>query len=717
MMKNSANAPRTPSVTSTRIVRFGVIPAVLFLLFTSISCSFKEPVLPTWTVPVNIPLSEETFNIGDEIVNDSTIVTQGGDSTIYIAFDGNMDPLELSAGDFAIDAIDTVQTFELDTLHLDHLDELNTGLVSLRTIYPDLGNLIPGGGSIPITMPDTTFFPPPVELNAGDFVGIHVTRGNIIVQFTNNMPFPIGPNPSFPNGAQITLFDSTNTQVAQVTFDQAIAPGEQAVSTIPLGNGVWVYAPLHLEFVLPIAQQTTFTLNDSLLDNAGVSINVTLDQMEADEVIAVLDAQHVNKTLSFNLNSDNRIREAVIEQGNIRLNFSNQTDLNTRVVFRIQNFLTPQNEPLLDSVSIAGRGTTEYTLPLNGMRIANALEGEDFIDSLEVDYQTYTEATSNLVHIRSTDYVSIHVQVDSILFQSFSGYLAGESFEIDPIEKDSVMDYNSIPDNIRLSQVDLALTLSNEVYIENLSADLFITGYHKDENGVITDSAQLVIANQDITPGQPGNPGITVISLSGEEVANFLNILPNTIRSSGRISASGNVNISNSASIAGHYAFSTPLKFRINGEAYIKGDVQELQAKDISQDIRESDDKNFQEATLQLHLMNATPLGGSARIIVSADPYHTDIYDTTGMNSQLEFSKEITIQPAQTDPVTGFVTQPSENSIELSLTREEFRIFKNPPLRIGYELRIADTNGDVTVRAMDFVQISGIANVMLVVTN
>ncbi len=226
-----------------------------------------------------------------------------------------------------------------------------------------------------------------------------------------------------------------------------------------------------------------------------------------------------------------------------------------------------------------------------------------------------------------------------------------------------------------------------------------------------------MIANQAITPGQPGNPGITVISLSGEEVANFLNILPNTIRSYGRVSASGNVNISNSADIAGHYAFSTPLKFRIDGEAFIQGDVQEVQTDDIDRDIRESNDDNFQEATLQLQLVNSSPLGGSARLIVSADPNHTDIYDTTEWNPQLEFYKDITILPAQTDPITGFVTESSENAIELTLTREEFRILKNPPLRIGYELRIADTNGDVTVRAMDFVQISGMANIMLVVTN
>ena len=181
--------------------------------------------------------------------------------------------------------------------------------------------------------------------------------------------------------------------------------------------------------------------------------------------------------------------------------------------------------------------------------------------------------------------------------------------------------------------------------------------------------------------------------------------------------ASGEVEIASRVRVSGQYAFSTPLRFRINGDAFIKGSVQQLNDEDIDSEIKDSKDESFEEAALSLRLINHTPLGGSIRLIVSTDPAHTDIYDTTYFNPALEFIKEVTVMPAPTDPVTGFVTEALENTIELSLNRQEFRLFKNPPVRIGYELHISGTNGDVTIRASDFVQISGLARVVVVVDN
>ncbi|HFE63380.1 MAG TPA: hypothetical protein ENK14_03060, partial [Caldithrix sp.] len=52
-----------------KIFAFFIMVGFLFLT----SCSFDEPVLPTWTVNVNVPLSGEVFRLGEELINDSTI--------------------------------------------------------------------------------------------------------------------------------------------------------------------------------------------------------------------------------------------------------------------------------------------------------------------------------------------------------------------------------------------------------------------------------------------------------------------------------------------------------------------------------------------------------------------------------------------------------------------------------------------------------------------
>ncbi|RMF58433.1 MAG: hypothetical protein D6748_08725 [Calditrichaeota bacterium] len=695
--------------------RLAVVLAVLFVWFVTVSCSVKEPVLPSWSVPLNVPLSEEVFVLGEELINDSTIIVQGADSVIYLSLDGSLEPLEISPTDFSFEETDTSFSFMLDTLELNNLDPLNTGLLTLGEIYPELYNLVSGGQSIPFTMPETTLVTPSVSLPTDDFRSIHIVDGNLVFQFTNDLPFPVGPNSSHPAGIEITFRDSLQQVVATVTVGQVLNPGENVIQTVPIVSNSWVYSPMEVSFILPIAQETTFTLNESVLNTSGLSTEITLENIRVDEAIARVEPQEIEKTYAIELSNENALREAVIAQGAIEVQFNNQTPVGAQVIYEIPNILTPQNTSFRDSVVVEPGNVTHRVVVLNGMRITTAQEGEGYIDSLKVGYFTRTETANDFIHIRATDEVSIQVRVDSLTFQSFSGYIAGEEFTLEPYTINDIMEYDNIPDNILLNNVELALTLRNEIWIENLFLNLTITGYHEDENGVVTDSSKLYLLNHQVMPGTPGNPGITTITLTGEDVVNFLNTLPTSIRTEGYASLSGDVIIAGESRVEGDYVFSTPLRFEISEPAFLKGDVQVIQEDDVDSQIKDAEDGAFQEAHLTLELTNGTPVGGSIRLIVSADPQHQDLFDSTYFNPQLEFRKEVVVQPAPTDPLTGFVTTPTVNTIDLSLTAEEFRLFKNPPLRIGYELGVAQTDGVVAIRASDFVKVSGIARVVVMV--
>ncbi|MCB0287082.1 MAG: hypothetical protein KDE57_10535, partial [Calditrichaeota bacterium] len=114
-------------------------------------------------------------------------------------------------------------------------------------------------------------------------------------------------------------------------------------------------------------------------------------------------------------------------------------------------------------------------------------------------------------------------------------------------------------------------------------------------------------------------------------------------------------------------------------------------------------------------VLNGTPLSGSIRLVVSADPQHTDIYDSTYFNAALEFTKTIALSPATVNSTTGYVDTPQQSQVFLSLTQDEFRIFKNTPVNVGFELRLDDTGETVALRASDFVTVSGLAQVKVVI--
>lgn len=682
----------------------------LTCLYLFSACSFEEPVLPQWAVTVNVPFAEETFKLGEEIINDSTIVAQGADSALYVNFDGDLDTTEVSAVDFTLGAIDTTQFFAVGTLDIGSLEVIESDPVTLRQIYPELANLAQDGLEIPVTIPEVTLVPDPTVISNNDFIGIHVISGSIRVTFVNNLPFALGPNTATPDGMQFTITDSTGQQVLSVSVPQIVQPGDTVDQVSPLATGDgWIYAPLTVRYVLPTPSPTTFGLRTGMLDSTGVQLGSTLDNVVADEAIARIDPQEYSDTLSFAIETEHQLREVVMDDGVIDLEFTNETGLITDVEVSIPFLLDNQGNAFTDNLNLNAGEQAQLTLDLADMRIAEP--SGKYVDSLAVYYTANTEAPQGYLHVRSTDRVVVDISVREINLRSFAGFMSPDTFEIDPIEQSDLVDYSDFPEGISLSDADLQLQLSNEIYIEDLSMDLLITGYHRDESGAIVDSAQLNILDKQITPGRPGAPGTTTINVSGAAVTSLLNILPTDIRTSGSVRGAGEVEVSQNGRIYGSYSFSTPLSFQISQEAIWEGDEEVLEDEDIDDDLQEATSENFEAAELAVQLTNHTPLGATLRVIVSADPGRTNIYDEAPLNPELEFEKTITITAATSDPVTGYVTEANQDQLLLQLSKEEAMLFQNPPLRIGYQLRIPQTNGVIAVRASDFVKISGMARV------
>lgn len=707
------------------IKRITLVLSSLLLLIIG-NCSLKEPVLPSWFLPANIPLSEETFKLS-EFVNDSTIIAQGQDSLITISIEGDLEPTGLV--DLSLEPQSDSGAIGLKSIKLDSIKDLSSGFTSLRQLMPWLQPFV--GNTV--TIPETSLVSLSFPIESDDFESIHAISGSVTFRFFNNLPFPIGPNSSDANGLSLTLSNDTlmHEMIIDIAIPDTIYPGETGIgsSEIP-PNGISIYPKLRVDYDLPVAKDTTLLITDELLDNAGFQIEVDFKNFEADEAFARIQDQVFSNKVKFELENENRLREGVIDQGAVHIDFINEFNVDSKVVFALPNIRTPQNTPFTDSIQIQANGSEGYDVALNNFSVINPDNPNAYIDSVEVDLTVFANSSSEFVHITNMDSISFYVQTDSIFLQSFEGIFALDTLEVTEFREDSIADYGEFGQGVYFQDAEVSLNLISELLIENLTYELNVTGYHANDNGFITDSAFLHISQTVSSNGSPESPDSSItISAGGPEVANFLNILPTSIKGFGTVFLDGNAEISQSSEISGTYLFSTPLRFEISDLDPIEGEVTTFILKGanapndtsltdtLDSDIEDLGD-DLQSGELQLDLINHTPLAVSVIMLVTNDlsrPENSAFYDTLNfpINDGLGFVESATIQAADKNPQTGFVTTPRTSTAAFQLTRDELLMITQPPFKVGYAVKVLDSNGVVALRSTDYISVKGLAKIIV----
>lgn len=682
---------------------------VVLTLALLLDCSIKEPATPEWTLPISLPLSPETFRIIDEM--DSTLVDSlGADSLIFVSVGGELETITLSTSDLTVTPQQRTESVTLDTLTLSNLQPLESGFISLRALAPFLSG-IPSGQTV--TLPETTMTAPPPVLASPDFKFIHMFIGEVRVKIRNNLPFTIGPN-SISNEAMHLSFYSEEfgTLMVEASITDSI-PSGQTLDWVRLfeNEDVLLYSPMRVEFDFSLSRSSSFTVSDSLLDSSGLAIVVEIENVRASEVIGKLEPQRYSDRFFFSIENSNRLREGEISRGDLQITFDSNIPIGTRLQFTIPLILNPFNQPLQDSVLVDADNSSIYTLDLAGFIITN---GGNFVDSIYIDVEGVTQAADSFVQVLASDGLDVTALPDTFAFQRFSGFLGTDFKEFDPFEENNISDYSGIENGLQFQEATLSIRLFNEIDIENLFVDIDIQGFHVSENGDTLQRANLSFPANQVLPGSPGNATITILNFSGADMIDFLNILPTSLIGAGRVQYGGEANVTvNQSRIGAEYEVSTPLRIEIKDLSPIEGNITTIARDDIQEELRTAiDEQRVTQASLKLNLLNSTPLAGSVKVLFSADPSRTQeaFYDTSSINPDLEFLKFIQLQPGTVDPVTGFVTSPRSNTITFSLNNNEIQLFGNPPLRVGYLLTVADSDGRIALRSFDFVQVSGTLN-------
>ncbi len=677
---------------------------VLIILGIFIRCTIDKPVLPRWVVPIVIPIAPENLIFKEQILQDSTIVLHG--DSLFLEFQGKVDPRSITSEELSIPGVDTSTTFSLDTLKADSLNTLTTGYINISELLPDLGQYI--GFNVPI--PDTSLGSSTTIDTSSQFQAAKIRNGTLELTLRNDLPFTLAPNSSAPNGVEISLYnDQTGELITSLTIPDTIYPHNTGVGSTSLSD-VWVRVPIRLEYRLPVLEDTIYVTQDSI-NTWGFRIDLKLIDLEIEEIIGKIDTQYYKDSWRVPLDQENKIIEADIESGNIQLEFLNEIPLNATVNYWLLDMLDAGGNPYHGQFTIDSNSVVTENIVLDGYRLVNSTApGQQPLDSLILEFEIRTDSSTEFIHIRASDQISASIHSTDIRFSYLKGYLARDTLSLDPFEEHDIADYDGFNGGIQLENAELLLKVKNDIYIDTLLLNLTIIGYHRDENGVVTDSAMIRLTDERINTG-----GSDIIALEGAEVAGLINILPTDIKGYGSVVYGGEAEVEVGDSIAARYFFSTPFKFKVENMAPVEMDPDTLYEADIDQDLRDAAGDDIRAALLRAKVLNHSPLGGEIKIFVSADMNHQDLYDTTYFNPDLEFIKQIVVSPAPTDPSTGFVTEARESEIEFGLNTRELRVFKNPPIRIGFRLKIADTNGFVVLRGSDYLQLSGEFEINLLV--
>lgn len=675
------------------------ITITLFLVGLFMQCSIDEPVLPRWVSSFEIPLAPERMVFQDEIVNDSTIVIVNDVPTINI--EDEIDPQKITSEDLTVSGVDSSASVQLDSLKVDSLEAMSTGRIEIKTLLPFLEDSL----GKTIFVPAITLSGPPREVASADLRAVKIKEGTIELTLYNNLPFTLGPNSSNPNGVELLVYDSLGALITDLNIAQNIPPGAQAIGSAPIGNGQdFIYTPLRLQYQLPIAHDTTITVTRQLIDTAGFEVDISLYNLQVEEFIGKLPAQNLESSVKFALEQEDKIIRGQIGEGSFQIQLQNPLPVDLKLDFTVPS--------LLDAAGTPYQASTGWLLPhqettifknLQNFRIENIQHPGEILDSLEFQFQVETRDSPGFVHIKVSDSFEVALTTTDFKLDAFEGVLARDSITISPFEANDLVDYEGFSGGIEFAEAQLQITLENQIQIDSLLLNLQLTGYHKDDAGVVTDSSRLDIRNRFIHTG-----GNDTLLFDGPEVVNLLNILPTDIKGVGSVRYQGNANVHVGDQIRASYKFSTPFAMNIVESKPFKFDPDTLFDKDIDTDVRDALGDEIQEAHLNVRALNHSPIGGSVEIYFSNDPLHQDIYDTTAyFNPQKEFVKKIQLAMAPVDPATGFVNQSVESQIQFALNKRELTIFQNPPVRFGFILKLQPTNGVVRLRGTDFIEVSG----------
>ena len=469
------------------------------LLFTSCSfMDFKDAQLPSWSIQLEFPLSDQTVDL-HTMLEDSLIqtipVTGTGDSIFVFQDKMPIDRVEVgdqlniddinksfaqSVDDVTIEDTEITESVGFDEVGVNQITKhvsSTIGLIELDDIAPSasdpfrLDKIYPDIISVPDgtndSIPGFTLNPVVNSFSFDDFDQAVFANGFLDVTIVNDMVITLG-NPIQVQLQETDGVDTVDIAGTLVEFNTSIAPGDSATEVLSLAGKT-----LPGSLLIKVSGNSTGTNGSIITIDSTVKVSsfrtkIGARNLEVNSATALVPSQSIDEIGIMNMESDsNKVERAEIATGNVQISIDNGLAVNGNLILTIQSLEDPTGLLFEQTIPLIQNSVSQQTFPIDDHVLVMIVTDQ----SIDYSYQIITEDSDpDIVTLDEADSVVVDINMfggqagEQITFNSFQGIVEPQDMSVDGSMN---MDSDSEILEALLSSGDLNIEINNNI---NLTA-------------------------------------------------------------------------------------------------------------------------------------------------------------------------------------------------------------------------------------------------------
>ncbi len=683
-----------------------VLFSILIMMFLFSACTVNEPKLPAWDTEWTLYLPTDNF-LMEEIINDSTLVSsedESGTPIIAISLSDSTDWERIESDDLVMEPEVNRFVTQVGEITLEDPPAIESEKILLEDVMPP--QLLAAGDTLP-PYPDFDFTAELEALEFDEFKNALIADGDLWLTFYNNLFLTIKA------GMEITIYNNggAKEKIATLRFNEAIEEGDSVRSNIVPLDDKRISNKFIIEYFIPVSGSDTMQVLTEERKQGYIISELHIRDITVLEAVAQIPEQEFSQTDSLDMSDqEHQLKSALIEKGSIEFQVNNSLAIDADVRVRMPNFVKNGEIKTINQYLTSGQTHIE-NIDLSGWEIVHHENPGQSIDAIYYFTEARIPGTDEFVTISYEDSVVADVFIDSLYFERIEGVLDRTEFTFEPVELDTIDLFENVQGNIRLEDLTMTFTFQNQIDIP-INVNLKITGYHFDKSvNMITDSVAVNV-NEHIQASGISPTTEIVLDQSyanPNSIVDLLEIFPTSIRISGEAFIEGEGAVSSGDGLRVLYDIESPLTLNIINTITYETEIDSIKKADIDEEDRERLTEDMHHATTRLLLRNEVPIGAAVRFYMATDS--TLLFTDSISDSTKKIILEANVDAGRVGSA-GYVDNPTESTVTISLTEKQLQIFKDyQPLYTRQVVEVKPTNGSVRIRKTDQIEFEALVSV------
>jgi hypothetical protein len=676
------------------IILLLLIPVVWFS-----GCEVSSPKAPSWTTPLNIPLSDSTFTVTDLVDSEEDIYVNDN-GQLNFRFEGKSDTTRVGSF-WSLTNAGGIFNIGLNELSIPEL-AAPASRFPFGQLYPSA--LQQDGGSYPVDSFSVTGVEGQMFI-LPDFQSIHVRSGTGVIHLVNRLPVPL-------TQLQCVLRSTeTGSEILRSPVVARLEPNDSTAVEVDLDDIVIIRASqwvLNAESpgsggqVVPIDATQPFDLFFELTSIRIHYLRATLPAVDID----------YTDTLSFE--QPYPLTEVGTRNGFLKINVINHLPVGFSGVLSTDHIRTRNsNAPLVVEIDLDANGNEWIQLDLTDRVVEfDALNGEKQPISFHIEGTT-EETASGPVEIESQTALEVIASLEEVRFDYLEGLFNRESLSLTKTEVDIDLDRwgdlnGVVPQDGRL-RIIMHSTLELPFYLQGQ-----LTGSNEEGASASVSIDERIPEAQD---GQERVHSLTPLTPQNSTLLDVLRVGPS------RLAFDGNVLVGDGLTtrrirfedrVWAEWVMDMPAFARFP-KRLVRLDTTHLRILPESKDPDDSSKADVEleseltnhldEARFTLRIANGLPIGGNVRVLFAS------------ARERLDTNPELIVGPIQLDAASsnsaGQAVSQNEQERRITLDTEDLTLFRNngmvsKDLYMATEMAVDSTQKAVQIWGEDAIRIQSL---------